>query len=144
MCGHYVRSIGGQVMEDDMKHGRIVLPALIFSWLAICATGAAATECTRANQRMCDPRSNMEMICTETAKNIFVPINTGKPCPPVLGQKSCGESAREFQQQVDAFNVKCTGARSVSQAALYNWCAGEKTRLAQIQTQTCARCGGCR
>jgi len=67
-----------------MKQGTIVLRALMCLWLAICTTGAAVTECTRAS------------------------------------------------------------ARSVSQAALYNCCAGEKTRLAQIQTQICARCGGCR
>ena len=116
----------------------LVLPTLMLG------TGASAqTPCSRVGQIICDSRSGMEMRCEQTASQI-TPIITGKKCPPVAAQKSCAETARNFEARVAAFNRKCTGVRSVSQAGLYNECAGEKAALATAQTQICARCPGCK
>jgi len=94
-------------------------------------------------QIICDSKSGMEMRCEQTASQI-TPIITGKRCPPVRAEKTCAETARDFEARVARFNGRCTGVGSVSQAALYQQCADEKAALAAEQTRICARCPGCK
>ena len=124
-----------------MKLARALFLALPV--LMLCVDASAQTSCSRVGQIICDSRSGMEMRCEQTASQI-TPIITGKKCPPVRAEKSCAETAREFETRVAAFNRKCTGVGSVSQAALYRECAGEKAALATEQTRICARCPGCK
>src|SRR5262249_32165750 len=51
--------------------------------------------------------------------------------------------ARACEAKVDNFNRRCTGARSISQAALYQSCASEKAALAAEQNRICSECPGC-
>jgi len=94
-------------------------------------------------QVICDSKSGMEMRCEQTASQI-TPIITGKRCPPVRAEKSCAETAREFEARVERFKGRCTGVGSVSQAGLYRQCADEKAALAAEQARICARCPGCK
>jgi len=124
-----------------MKIARVAL--VVLPALALSVGAAAQSPCSRVGQIICDSRSGMEMRCQQTASQI-TPIITGKKCPPVRAEKSCAEAAREFEAQVAAFNRKCTGVGSVSQAALYRQCADEKQALASEQARICARCPGCK
>lgn len=56
---------------------------------------------------------------------------------------ACVARARAFEAKVDNFNRRCTGARSISQAALYQSCASEKAALAAEQNRICSECPGC-
>ncbi len=70
------------------------------------------------------------------------PLDKGNVPPPATS--NCVATAREFEARVGAFNRRCTGVGSVSQAALYRQCAEEKVALASEQARICARCPGCK
>ncbi|HEX9321655.1 MAG TPA: hypothetical protein VF913_05980 [Xanthobacteraceae bacterium] len=127
--------------EGGMQIARMVF---VVSLAVVCSTGASAqSPCSRVGQIICDSKSGMEMRCEQTASQI-TPIITGKRCPPVRAEKTCAETARDFEARVARFNGRCTGVGSVSQAALYQQCADEKAALAAEQTRICARCPGCK
>ena len=123
-----------------MKAGSLVFLLLA---LPLPSVASAQSPCSRVGQVICDSKSGMEMRCEQTASQI-TPIITGKRCPPVRAEKSCAETAREFEARVGRFNGRCTGVGSVSQAALYRQCADEKAALAAEQARICARCPGCK
>jgi hypothetical protein len=142
-CGtRYPGNAGSRIFEEgDMKMAGVLL--LVSLALPLSTGASAQSPCSRVGQVICDSRSGMEMRCEQTASQI-TPIITGKKCPPVRAEKSCGETAREFEARVAAFNRKCTGVGSMSQAALFRQCADEKTALAAEQSRICARCPGCK
>ncbi len=82
------------------------------------------------------------------------PLDRGNVPPPPVSPSTvsrshttasdCAATAREFEARVGAFNRRCTGVGSVSQAALYSQCAQEKAALASEQARICARCPGCK
>jgi len=123
-----------------MKTGFLVFLLLA---LPLPSVASAQSPCSRVGQVICDSKSGMEMRCEQTASQI-TPIITGKRCPPVRAEKSCAETAREFEARVARFNGRCTGVGSVSQAGLYRQCADEKAALAAEQARICARCPGCK
>ncbi len=123
-----------------MKAGSLVFLLLA---LPLPSVASAQSPCSRVGQVICDSKSGMEMRCEQTASQI-TPIITGKRCPPVRAEKSCAETAREFEARVARFNGRCTGVGSVSQAGLYRQCADEKAALAAEQARICARCPGCK
>ena len=86
----------GHCAEGDMKTG-----SLVFLLLALSLPSAAHAQspCSRVGQVICDSKSGMEMRCEQTASQI-TPIITGKRCPPVRAEKSCAETAREFEARV--------------------------------------------
>src|SRR5216684_2883553 len=76
---------------------------------------AAYIECRRASSHS---------VVTGNPPPSKVPSN-----PPPSRVRSCAETAREFEARVTVFNAKCTGVGSISQAAFYRECAGEKASL---------------
>ncbi len=80
---------------------------------------------------------------------ISKPLDKGNVPPPAVSRSNtttsnCVATAREFEARVGAFNRRCTGVGSLSQAALYRQCAEEKAALASEQARICARCPGCK
>jgi len=49
-------------------------------------------------------------------------------------QKELQQESVRLQSAIDAFNSRCTGARSRTDAALYQSCAAEKARLMAWQS----------